>query len=205
MRFHDVLPDLLGSQAKTKILQEMLSYPSRQWTGRELARQAGISPPQAQTALRTFESYGMAFSRPVGKSRVWALNTAHAFISSFRAMLDVRLDFQSHFTDALRRRLGQKAFSEILEIALFGSVARSQDTHGSDIDVLVVVSRPAYVEKVRDACLSVSVDLLDRFDKTTMPLVWSRRELSSKNPELLKNIRQDGVVIYGDDLHAAVR
>ncbi|MBI5226727.1 nucleotidyltransferase domain-containing protein [Candidatus Micrarchaeota archaeon] len=205
MKFHDVLPDLLGTKAKACLLQALLVFPSAQKTGREWAEVAGVSPPQAQMALRTFENYRMVSWRPAGKSRVWTLNANHVFVLALSELLDVRLDFQTAFTDGLRSKLDAKTFSKIQEITLYGSVARNQDGHGSDIDVFLAVSDPDVAETVRQACLGVSVDFLDRFGKVVMPLVWSKKDFTDTNPGLLKNIRHDGITFYGGALHATNR
>lgn len=205
MKFHDVLPDLLGTKTKARLLQTLLNFPSAQKTGREWAEMARVSPPQAQMALRTFENYGMVSWRPAGKSRVWTLNVHHVFVMALSKLLDVQSVFQTAFIDGLRTKLDGNTFSKIQEITLFGSVARKQEGHGSDIDVFLAVSDSAVAETVRQACLGVSVDFLDRFGKVVMPLVWSKKDFALTNPNLLKNIRRDGITFYGGTLHATNR
>lgn len=201
MKFHQVLPDLFCSRARAKILEQLLFFPRKEWTGRELSRHARVSPPQTQMALRVLEAYDLVFSRPAGRSRLWVLNREHAFITPLKSLLSVREDFQAAFVDALRSDLDRTSFEKIREITLFGSVARGQDRHGSDIDVFVVVSDPRIVEKIRETCLEISVRLMDRFGKVVMPLVWSPIEVKEKNPSLLRNIRREGITFFEVGTH----
>ncbi|GEM_PF-3391142 len=203
MKFHHILPDLLGTKAKALLLQTLMDFPSAQKTGREWAAMAHVSPPQAMQAFRTFENYGMVSWRPAGKSRLWTLNGQHVYVSALQAFLNVENDFTRAFLDALRSQLDKTTFSKIVEISLFGSVARHSDVHGSDVDLFVLVSESAASEPIRQACLAVSVQLIDRFGAVAMPLVVSQKELGATNPLLLKNIHHDGARFYGGPQHGA--
>lgn len=202
MKFHDVLPELSGSRAKAKILEKLLQQPAKEWTGNELAKRAGVSSPQAQHVLRALERHDLAFSRPVGKSRIWTLNRKHVFVPHLQAMLDIRTNFQTAFLEALRTELSRARFLEIRELTLFGSVARGDDQSDSDADIFIRVSDPHAVEEVRQASLAVSVQLMDQFGKVAMPLVLSEKEMSSSNPRLLENIRREGITFFEGLNHA---
>jgi predicted nucleotidyltransferase len=135
MRFHGIPARLLGAPARVAVVSALLSAPSRDFTGRELARQAGVSHPQALEALRLLEWEGVVHHRRVGRSSLWSVETRHFLSKRLRDLAALDLDARRALTSSLERAL--KA-GKAAEAYLFGSVAKGSEEPTSDVDVLAI-------------------------------------------------------------------
>ncbi|MBI5036897.1 hypothetical protein HZC09_06170 [Candidatus Micrarchaeota archaeon] len=81
-----VLPELLGTRAKASVLEQILRNPEKKWTGRQLAKQAGISAPQTAEALNAFKARGLVDCVQAGRSTVWSLNPRSPFVGLFSSL-----------------------------------------------------------------------------------------------------------------------
>jgi predicted nucleotidyltransferase len=96
---------------------------------REYAREVGISPPTASKILKEFEKEGLLISNQVG------------IYTFFRA------DSRGHLFSGLSKLYWQSTLHELTEglheeigfgrIILFGSIAKSENTRNSDIDIYI--------------------------------------------------------------------
>jgi predicted nucleotidyltransferase len=89
---------------------------------------------------------------------------------------------------------------EVLEISLFGSVARSTDREGSDLDLLIIVSGERkkaldlVFEKLGDAFLELAgkgiiiENIVENVEK------WN--EMEEKGFSFTKNVKDDKIVLY---------
>lgn len=135
MHFHGLPELLLGSRARVAVLKALLAAPGTEWTGRELARKASVSPTQALKALRAFEAEGLCRQRRVGRSSVWHVVEAHFAVRRLRAALTLDEEAQRRLRVHLEKALEG---SGALEAYVFGSVAERRESASSDIDLLVL-------------------------------------------------------------------
>jgi predicted nucleotidyltransferase len=94
------------------------------------------------------------------------------------------------FLRELRSRLGEK----LIEVKLFGSKARGEDTKESDIDVLVVVSEATV--QIEDSILDIAFDLNLKHEVYISPRVVDPAILSDpvwKITPFLQNISREGI------------
>ena len=95
----------------------------------------------------------------------------------------------------LKRRLQTLYGERLVEVVLFGSVARGEDTPESDVDVLIVLRGPVdrYAESAPLADLMV--DMMARYGAFVTPVVFSGEEYRTTNWPLLRNVRAEGITL----------
>jgi predicted nucleotidyltransferase len=192
--FRGVLGVLAGSKARTRVLGVLLKFPSKEFTGRELALSAAVSQPQAGEALKVFRDNGLVSCKQVGKAFVWKLNEKH-FLAGPLGQADEPFDaVASAIVSEVAKRFD---LSKVVKMVVFGSVARRSERPSSDLDLLVVVRDASDKGLAAEKVLDASLELASVFGNPVMPVVFSAKEMAGKPlPALLKNIEKEGIVIY---------
>jgi predicted nucleotidyltransferase len=190
MHFHGLPERLLGSRSRIAVLSVLLGSPSTQWTGREVARKAGVSPTQALTALRAFEAEGVCWQRRIGRASVWSVDPDH-FVTKALASV-VNLD------QAARRRLEETIAAALkgsgaVEAYLFGSVAAGREEAGSDIDLLVVFPDGQRERAWRPELDRLRTAVQGQFSSFLSPSIYTRAQARKPGPmRILREARRTG-------------
>src|SRR2546426_10925788 len=101
MHFHDLPDRLLGSRTRIAILKVLLKTPGAEWTGRELAREAKVSPTQAIAALRAFEAEGFCHQRRLGRASAWSVDPEHFIARELSGVLHLDQTAQGRLVSVL--------------------------------------------------------------------------------------------------------
>src|SRR3989338_6352739 len=176
MRFHAYLEDILGSETKVRLLRLLAAHPTRALTGREVAHELRVSPWYAGKLLKRYEEYGLLTRRPVGRSFLWSLNTAHALFAELQRLFASERHSCDELAAYLKQRLTKRP---ITRLSLFGSIARAAERAQSDIDVLVVCEdgRKQQATALVDACAEQAAA---RYGNTLAPLIYEQSEFRRK-------------------------
>jgi predicted nucleotidyltransferase len=83
----------------------------------------------------------------------------------------------------------------LIHLTLFGSQARGDAEPGSDIDVLVVLRSSVNPGKEIKRTGRVVADLSLQYDVVISCLFMSETHYETRNSSLLRNIRQEGVLL----------
>ena len=83
---------------------------------------------------------------------------------------------------------------KIIQILLFGSVARGEDTEESDIDILIISNHAKLIEpKIREEVFNIVLDKKEFISAH----VFSEEKLSKISDfSLIKNIQKEGIVLW---------
>ena len=95
MRFHNLAEDILSSKIRVAVLRLFLRYPSKRFSGREIARLLGSSPSNALKALELFSRYGLVNKARIGKASEWTLNKRHFLAGRLFPLLRLDEDARS--------------------------------------------------------------------------------------------------------------
>lgn len=197
MRFHALLEEIAGSRAKARVLETLLAFPHKQWTGRELALHAGVSQPQAAIALEALRQNGLVERRQAGRARLWSLNREHLLAKWLEPFGKPSLRLGKLLVEGLGKKIG---LSKIAKIVLFGSVARGSEKASSDIDLLVIVKKREFKQEARQKTLDLSAELLPVIGNPVIPIVYSEEEAKQKRGSpLFKQIGEQGIVVFDGD------
>ena len=196
MRFHDTLDDLMSTKARMRCLRQLTRFPKKRFTGRELARLAGVSPTQAAEALDAFHQSGLVDRSTVGASGVWELKEDHVLVPDIRAMFDAESRLLGRLFNDVRSALRG---IPVRSARLFGSVAGGTERPDSDIDLYVEVSTEAAKRKANDRLLDLWSQGARKYGNPVNFLVYTTRERGNPpNPGLIKSIFQEGRTIIGE-------
>lgn len=182
---------MLGSSTKLGLLRTLFASPSRSWTGRELAKAAGVSVAQAARDLRDLSETSLVTRTVVGKSYAWRLNSAHvlgpALADLFAHEAGLRSKLLHDLSEGLRSAKLERA-------RLFGSIPRGDERADSDLDVYLEVPSSRDRPRAEEAIDKVRSRLWDRFGNPVSALIYTRAEASHpRNPALLRTIEEEGV------------
>ncbi len=195
MQFRNLFVTLFGTKAKAAVLQTLVRFPSKKWTGRELAQAAGISAPQAGEALAEFERQSLISRRIVGKSALWSLNHEHVLVRLLEPLARLPEKQKKVLLDEIKQTMDLR---RVRQIRLFGSMARGEEEPSSDIDLLFIVKKAKDKERVRKASLEFDLRMAQRWGNVGSVLVFDRKEYESKRAlPLIQNIEREGITIYG--------
>jgi len=135
MHFHGLSGRLLGSPARARVLAAVLAAPDTDYTGREVARMAGVSPARALDALYVLEAEGVCWRRIVGRASLWRVDRRHFLARHLAPVGTLETEAMRALTDLLLLHLRRSGAQEAY---LFGSLARGDERATSDIDLVAV-------------------------------------------------------------------
>ena len=197
----DALDPALGSTTKVRLLRQLLRSPARQWTGRELARAAGVSTAQAARDLKDLLDVGVVGRQVHGRSFAWSWRQKHALSSGLASLFSLESDLRANLeTEIARELLGLP----IQRALLFGSVANGDERADSDVDIFVQVRSQSDKARVEDALEKVRERVWSRFGNPVSSLVYTSAEVARpRNPDLLREIEREGLplLVNGRAVH----
>lgn len=193
MHFHNLPEHLLGSRTRLAVLQALMRNPGAEWTGREIARAARVSPSQALAALRVFEGEGLCRQRRFGRSSVWAANGDHFITRALGPVLRLDKTAQARLEALIGSALRGSGAEEA---HLFGSVANGSEEANSDIDLLVVFPSRRAAQGWQHRLETLRPRIEKEFSNFLSPLVYARDQVQRGGPRrLLEEARRSGAVI----------
>jgi|SRR3990172_8692576 len=193
MHFHGLPERLLGSRTRISVLKALLRTPGAEWTGRELAREAMVSPSQALAALRAFEGEGMCHQRRHGRAGVWSLDPDHFLTRELSAVLHLDQTAQGRLVVLLEEALRG---SGAIEAHLFGSMAVGREEASSDIDLLVVFPGQKGADAWHTRLDALRSRVEREFSNFLSPLIYTRAQVRKGGARrIAEEARRTGTVI----------
>lgn len=199
MKWHNPLDDTLGSTLKIRILR-ILSKNASMYTGRELARLAGYSHTQTNSALAELEMSGLVIKRHVGNANAYSLNDNNLLIS--RVIIPA-FRIEERLVQELANRFFEGMGKDLVSIILFGSTARGEEVEDSDIDLVLVVKDGSDLGKLDVRVSEISLEAASAFGGLISPILLTETEYSrkkrSRNP-FWKNVLEEGIELTPREL-----
>ena len=192
MRLHLALDDILTSKARLSVLRALVLFPGKEFTGRELARFAGVSLAQTQDALATLDRAGLAERRTVGRSHQWRVVGQNVLWPKLRDLFRAEGSALPDLQQELARILEG---SPVRKATIFGSVARGRERADSDLDLFVEVPDARAEERVSQVLSSAVVDLGRRYGISVNPIVTATSRKRRLNPNVLRDVETSGLSI----------
>jgi predicted nucleotidyltransferase len=168
-KMHQSPVSLLLSEYRRRVLGLLLLRPELALHGREVARQTGLAAGTITRELSKLVDAGLLTRVKRGNQQVYSANTSSPIFAELASILRKT----SGMADVLAFALAPAA-SQVRVAFVFGSVARAQETAGSDVDVMIVGDL-GFAEAV--ALLHPSQAILGR---EVNPKVFAAAEFSAK-------------------------
>lgn len=128
----DILSKLLSSRVRASIFHLLFGIDSKELYMRDLVRRSGFSIGAVQTELKKLLSLELITQRKDGNRLYFHANKIHPLYSDLRNIVLKTNGLAAIIKDALIHS------DKIMYAFIFGSVARSEQTASSDIDLMVL-------------------------------------------------------------------
>jgi len=187
------LSEALSSRTKTKVVRLLSSFPTREFTGREIAGIIGVGHRAVDIALGDLVSLDIATVRRIGKANVYTANG-----DSQRFQVLARLfEEEAKTRDALLGEI-RRSIPGVLSCVLFGSVARGEESLDSDVDLLVIADDPNGLSETLENLRS---KVAKRFSLHLAPIVLTPRQLRKKwKAPYVVSATTEGRLVAGESL-----
>jgi len=163
-----MLAELLGSEARVRVLALLLRDPDQAFYVREIVRLTCLHPRSVQRELERLTGIRLLLREPRGNQVFYRANRDHPILSDLRSLFLKTVAL----ADPLRKALAKHRDIEIAFI--HGSVAAGMDTPESDVDVLII-------GKVKLSELAATLSDLERtLGREVNASVFSRAELAER-------------------------
>ncbi|HEX9339712.1 MAG TPA: nucleotidyltransferase domain-containing protein [Thermoplasmata archaeon] len=182
---------LLGSTLKIRTLRVLSRYPTREFTTRELAGEAGASDVGVGKALDDLEAYDVVRRRRIGRAYAVRANPGSALFQAARELFGREEERGARFRRAVQRWCARE---NVEYAALFGSAARGEMGPDSDVDLLVVSRTP---KAVFDALADLAEETRRLVGRPLSPLVLDPEEFrKARSSSLGEGLRREGIPLY---------
>jgi predicted nucleotidyltransferase len=142
------LTGLLGSAGSVRVLRALTADAAPQ-SAPQLAAAAGLTAQGARLVLDGLVRQRLVSALGSGRAQLYALNAAHPLAAALHSLFEAEHHRWLAVLGAIRAVLeGQGA--AVSAAWLYGSVARGDDSHGSDVDLAIVVRAQSVADRVRE-------------------------------------------------------
>ena len=187
---HQSLPSLLFPEYRRRVLGLLLLRPEEALHGREIARRTGLPAGTITRELTKLAEVGLLKRTKRGNQQVYSADTGSPIFNELASILRKT----SGLADVLVQALAPGA-PKLRLAFVFGSVARGQETAGSDVDVMLI----------GDLGFREVVELLHPSQATlgreVNPKVFSAREFAEKSatePFLIDVLGKPKIFLIGN-------
>lgn len=193
------LADALFTRTQQRVLGALFGEPDRSFYASELIRTAGTGVGAAQRELAKLEASGLVVTRRIGHQKHYQADASSPLFPELRAIVLKTVGL----VEPLRAAL--KPLSSTIRVAfVYGSVAKSEDRSGSDIDLMIVSDTLTYGEVF--GALEPTTKSLSR---SINPTVYTEKEFSKRtrdeNAFVTRVLEQPKIWVIGsaDDIPIA--
>ena len=164
-----ILSDVLFGQTRGEVLALLFGRVDQSFYVRQIAREVHASVGAVQRELETLTKVGLIVRKPVGNLVFYQVNQCNPVFSEMRALVGKTVGVFGVLQSAL------EPISDRITVAfVYGSVARQEETSGSDID-LMLIGKVA----LEDVLSSLS-QVESALGRPVNPTVYSVPEFQSK-------------------------
>jgi predicted nucleotidyltransferase len=190
MLVNSYLEELLGSRVRVKVLRAISRYETKSFTTRELADFVDVSHTAVLKALPYLQGMNIIRVESHGTSNAIRINRESALYPVLRTLFQSEARLKGEIRDDLRKALGWAKAA-----AVFGSVARREETLESDIDLLVLTGdKDRAIKAIADIQHGFSIKYGCIISALVMTPAEFRRK---KGTPLVKNILGSHIILKG--------
>ena len=199
------IEEIVDSSSKLAILRAFASRRGLKATGRHIAKLVGYSAPSTHESLKDLHERNILKLEVIGKQHIYTLNEDDRIVKKiirpmFAAESNIKNEIRDFLLDEFKRT---KIKSKISSLILYGSMQTETAKKGSDVDVVVVVSRFVDLQPVEDAFLSeIAPRFKAYFGVQVDPYIKSAAEFKErlkKNQPPVSTLMKFYSVLYGKE------
>lgn len=202
MKIYDKLDEILKQGSKIKILRFLFDEKDEH-TGRGIAKGIGMSVSSTHKTLQRMKDEGLVSVRKKGNAILYKLREDNYIVKKLLEPLFKREEsIYKDVISSIKKNLFREK-KEILSIAIFGSVARREETSRSDIDLVVITKSKIGKTKIDKAMDKLSIDVAKKFGASISPYILTEVEIKRKQVEkrpIIRSILNNNQLIYGEPI-----
>jgi len=185
-----MLRDLLGSEARVRVLSLLLREADRSFYVREIVRLTDLPPMAVQREVKRLTRSGLLLREPQGNQVHYRVNTASPIFPELRSLFLKTVAL----ADPIRAELGKL---EGIDIAfIYGSVAAGVDTAESDIDLFIVGT--ARLSQISPVVGDLEATLGREINVSLFTAAEAAKRLSDEDPFVSHVLSGDRIFLVGD-------
>ena len=186
----------IGSESKILLLGRLLGRPAA-FSVSDLSRLAGIPKATVSVIVSEWQEVGLVLIEYHGKNKLVRLNQSFYLLSDLRSIFKKSEDFNRPL---LRKLMSLPVLKnpKVRAVVIFGSRAREDFSHFSDLDVMVALDNKVdpITERIAEEFVQATVKGGVRFS----PVVLGKNEIRERlgeNDKFILNILKDGKIMKG--------
>lgn len=187
------LADALFSTTQQRVLGLLFGQPERSYYATELISLAGAGSGGVQRELEQLTRSGLVTVRAIGNQRHYQANPNSPIFAELCAIAEKTFGLAEPLRNAL-----QALAPQILAAFIYGSVAKRQDTAGSDVDLMVISDTLGYGD-FYNTIETVSA----RLGRSLNPTIYTGKEFAKRvkddNPFVKRVLEQPKIWLIGGE------
>lgn len=187
------LSDVLFSRTQQGLLGLLFGQPQRSFYLKELIGALGMGRGTVQRELSRLTDVGLVTVTSIGNQKHFQANPASPIFDELHGIVIKTFGVADVIRDAL-----QPVAPRIKAAFIYGSVAKGEDTAGSDIDVMMVTDSLSYREAVEHL-----YPLDQKLGRPVNPVVYATDEfvskLTSDNAFVSRVMEQPKIMLIGSE------
>ncbi len=173
-------------------------------SGREIAKQAGMSAPSCLEALSSLENLNIVTRQRGGREHFFYLNREHYIVKKIIIpILSSEMNFAETIYSDIKKELGKYPSSLIV----FGSIARKEEKIESDLDLCIVFNSIRSKNTIEKIITEINLFFFKKYGVSLSPFYISENEFKkrakTKKPPVI-DIIKEGIVISGKNIRALI-
>lgn len=195
MLFRNSVISLLNSPLKLKIIAFLIKKDVLM-SEREISRLLDVSHMSVNRTMQELEGINFVHPGRVGRAHVWRVNRRSYAFQVYSQVIEVLSAVNSPMEDLKATILANLPLPAIEKLVLFGSVAKQDERHDSDIDIFILVKDESAMAEIHAAVEALSLICLERFGNALSPYVLTRKSLREKARLKLVSEIDSGIVLH---------
>lgn len=201
MKIYEPLNNVLNQETKVGIIRFLFNTQA-EWSGRQIAKEIGVSPATCHKALQELYSEKILLLKSIGVSHLYKLNQKNYIVKNILSRLFQKEKLIPHLLNkTIITEIRNKLRKKVVSIVLFGSIAKKKEKPTSDIDIMVVIKQfgdKRTAEKILD---SINDKIMENFNSRVEPYILTINELTKKSKlSIIKEINKTGKLLWGKPL-----
>lgn len=203
MIVHKILDNVFATKSNIAVLR-VISKVKIGLSGREIAKQAGVSAPSSLEALTAMENLNLVKRERGGRDHFFYLNRDHYIVDKIiNPILNLERKFPDQIYSDIKKGLGKYSVSLIL----FGSTAREDEEIESDLDICVVFKDAISKRKLEELISDLRIELFKIYGVSFAPFYISKKDFTNRarlKKAPIIDIIKEGKIISGKSLRELI-
>ncbi len=189
-----MLEEAIASKTKIGILRTMLEI-GREMRFEDIARYSNLSYGTVYPALKDLVEFRILKTKLYGKSKLYSLNKSIFFYPELKSLFEAEKRKPLRIAEVFAKNVNKRG---IVNLILFGSLAREEFKEKSDIDILVIYNgeKESIDKKLYEEVQRV-LENYDIFISITYMKQGEYKERLKRMDSFIMKMEEEGKVLYG--------